>query len=109
MKKIVIRAALSVCFLAGLGLPAFAQNYGEITGTVTDRSSAVITGATVTVTNAATNVARSVQTNNAGSYSLPFLVPGVYNMQAMQPGFKVITRPGVQVAGRRCRPNRLHD
>lgn len=97
MKSTVFQAAVSVCFLAGSGLPTFAQNYGEITGTVTDPSSAVIIGATVSVTNAATNVARSVQTNSAGSYSLPFLVPGVYNVQVMQPGFKVVTRPTVQL------------
>lgn len=97
MKRTVIQAAVLVCFLVVFGAPIFAQNYGEITGTITDPSSAVIIGATVTVTNAATNIARSVQTNSAGSYSLPFLVPGVYNVQAMQAGFKVVTRPSVQL------------
>ena len=85
MKSTVFQAAVSACFLAASGLPIFAQNYGEVTGTITDPSGAVIIGATVTVTNAATNVARNVQTNNAGSYSLPFLVLGVHNVQAMQP------------------------
>jgi hypothetical protein len=39
---------------------------GEITGTVTDSTGAVVPGATVTVTNLTTNARRSVQTNTAG-------------------------------------------
>jgi len=78
-------------------LPLQAQNYGEMTGTVTDPTGAVINGANVTATNTATGLARSVVTNSSGSYSLPFLVPGVYNIQAEQPGFKVVSRPNIQL------------
>ena len=93
----VLRASLSACLLSALALPLGAQNYGEITGTVSDPSGAVISGATVRATNTATGVGRTVVTNSTGSYSLPFLVPGVYNVQAEQPGFKVMSRPNVEL------------
>jgi hypothetical protein len=52
-----------LCGLLVAALPLCAQNYGEINGTVSDPTGAVIAGATVTVTNTATNIARTVQTN----------------------------------------------
>src|ERR1044071_4863355 len=83
--------------LVAAALPLFAQNYGEISGRVTDPSGAVIVGATVTATNTATNIARSAETNASGNYTLPFLAPGVYDIQADQPGFKGVRREGVQL------------
>ncbi len=50
---------------------ALAQTSGEITGEVKDPSGAVMPNASVTVTNTATNVARSTVTNSSGVYSFP--------------------------------------
>jgi hypothetical protein len=72
-----------------------AQTFGEITGTVTDSSGAVVSGATVTVTNVATSVDRRVTTNDVGNYTVPFLNPGVYNITAQLSGFKAATRSGL--------------
>src|SRR5438477_484803 len=83
--------------LAVAALSLFAQNYGEINGRVTDPSGAVMVGATVTATNTATNIARSAETNTSGNYTLPFLAPGVYTVQADQAGFKRVRREGVQL------------
>ena len=52
-----------------MSLPVSAQTYGEITGTVADTTGAVVAGATVTVTNTATNQTRVVETNEVGNYS----------------------------------------
>ena len=50
-----------------LGCVLFAQTYqGRILGSVTDPSGAVISGATVTITNTATGVARNLSTNAGG-------------------------------------------
>src|SRR5438128_2473298 len=76
-------------------LPLYSQNFGEVNGTVTDPSGGVVANATVTVVNTATNSARAVQTNATGNYNAPFLVPGVYQVQAELPGFKVASRTGV--------------
>ena len=57
-----VRAA--VCLM--LGLPAFGQTFGEITGAVRDTTGAVVPGVTVTITNASTNATRSTVSNDAG-------------------------------------------
>jgi hypothetical protein len=83
--------------LATLGaVPLLAQN-AEITGTVSDQTGSVIPGATVTVTNPATNQERSVETSATGSYTVPFLAPGVYNVRAEQDGFSTATRTAVEL------------
>ncbi len=97
MKQESIRRFARCLLLMSLAaLPLFAQN-AEITGTVSDQSGAVIPGASVTVTNAATNVTRQVETTSAGSYTVPFLAPGLYSVRAEQEGFSTATRNGVEL------------
>ncbi|PWU06952.1 MAG: hypothetical protein C5B51_11120, partial [Terriglobia bacterium] len=95
MKRILRLLSAALAITAALSLHG--QNFGEINGTVSDSSGAVIAGATVTVTNRATNSARSVTTNAAGNYTVPFLVPGAYNVQAEQTGFKLTSRTDVDL------------
>jgi hypothetical protein len=83
-----ILAALGI-----LAIPVFAQTYGEITGTVSDQSGAVIGGAEVTITNLATNQVRQVTTSEAGTYTAPFMVPGRYRLEAKSQGFKSAVAP----------------
>ncbi len=84
--------------LLGLALAiAFAQTAGQITGVVTDPSGALVPNATITVTNTATNAARTTQTNAAGLYAFPDLVPGIYDVKAVMAGFDTTTKAGVEV------------
>ena len=53
---------------------------GTISGTVTDSTGAVITGARVTVTNQRTNDARTVTSNAAGLFDVPNLITGEYTV-----------------------------
>lgn len=77
---------------------AFAQDpRGALRGRVTDASSAVIPGATVSAENTATGVRAFAQSNTDGMYSIPFLLPGVYKVTAELSGFSTWSRPGVQV------------
>jgi hypothetical protein len=88
----------SVSLLTALILacvPLAAQNFGEFTGTVADPSGAVIAGASITVTNEATGVARTAETNEAGSYTVPFLNPGVYTITAESEGFRSARTAGL--------------
>jgi hypothetical protein len=78
-----------------VSLRLHAQNFGEITGTISDSSGAVVTRATVTATNSSTNQKRTVTANETGNYSLPFLSPGSYDVRAESAGFKVATRSGL--------------
>ncbi len=70
---------------------------GEITGTVTDASGAVVGGATVTVTNPGTNASRQVKTNTAGVYDLPALTPGRYNLKVEMTGFTTQVRSDIDL------------
>jgi len=68
---------------------AWAQstNTGTVAGSVTDPSGAVVAGATVTLTDTSTNVARSTTTNAAGRYTLVDVNPGTYNFAVTKAGF----------------------
>ncbi|HEV8593201.1 MAG TPA: carboxypeptidase-like regulatory domain-containing protein, partial [Pyrinomonadaceae bacterium] len=70
---------------------------GTVTGTVTDPNGANVAGATVVVKNTQTNIATTVTTNGDGAYTVPFLVPGTYNVTATADGFKTSTRENVEV------------
>lgn len=78
--------------LAAFSPTAFGQEFrGTITGTVTDPNGAVVAGASITIKNSETNVAVTVTTNEAGSYTAPLLQPGVYVVTATSSGFKTST------------------
>ena len=67
---------------------ARSQVTATISGTVQDPAGAVIQGAQVTLVNDATGDKRTVQTNGAGLYAFPSLVPGSYSLTASARGFK---------------------
>ena len=69
--------------------PADAQTTGSIEGQVTDKTGAVIPGATVLVKGAAE---RSLTTNENGAYSATGLAPGSYNVRVTTPGFAPFER-----------------
>lgn len=70
---------------------------GTITGTVADPNGAVAVGATVVVKNKGTNLSTTVTTNGEGSYTVPFLVPGVYDVTVTASGFKTTSRENIEV------------
>src|SRR5579864_6076115 len=76
---------------------AVAQTFGEITGEVRDQSGAVVPAVPVTVTNTGTNVARTTNTNAAGVYSFPDLVPANYQVRVEAPGFQPMLRTGIDL------------
>ena len=73
--------------------PSFAQTTvgtGSIVGTVSDPSGAVISGANVTITNAATGQVVVLVTNSAGSFNSGALIPGNYKTRISANGFRSI-------------------
>ena len=78
---------------------AMAQNAnsGEIRGTVTDPSGAVLPGATVTILNVDTGVSRDVTTNQDGIYDAVSILPGNYKITFVAHGFNSFVRDGVTV------------
>jgi hypothetical protein len=79
-----------LCFLAIGTLPAFGQGQstGAVSGTVTDKSQAVVPGATITLTNLATGASRTTKSNDSGRYFFPFVGPGTYDIKVVKQGFK---------------------
>jgi len=71
----------------------FAQrDFGAITGTVTDSSDSVVTGAKIAIIEQATGVRSTVESDSSGTYIRTLLKPGVYTIEVEAPGF----RKGVQ-------------
>jgi hypothetical protein len=76
---------------------AYAQATAAINGRVTDQAGAVLPGANVTVTNAATGVSRETVANAEGLYTVPALTAGTYNVKAQLTGFTAFVRNNVEL------------
>jgi hypothetical protein len=87
-------AALLLLALAGFETNAQTV-VGRISGTVRDASGAVVPGATVTVTNVATNLERTVKTDDEGFYTVTNLPVGTYVVSVEQSGFKKAVQTGI--------------
>jgi outer membrane receptor protein involved in Fe transport len=88
MRKSVF-SIISLALLFILTNAIFAQQpTATLTGVVTDPNGAVIPGATVTVTNKATNLTRTVTTNNEGVYVIVNLPVGNYTVNFNSPNFQ---------------------
>jgi len=61
---------------------------GALGGRVTDQSGAVVPGASVIVQSLTTGVSQSGETNHAGLYRFPVLMPGTYSVMASRKGFR---------------------
>jgi hypothetical protein len=73
--------------LFAFGLIAQTTTSGDVAGTVTDPSGAVVPNAPVTLVNDATGQTINVTTNNSGFYRASSLKPGAYTVAATVQGF----------------------
>jgi len=93
-----MRARIILAFVLLAALSLSAQTFrGTILGTVTDPSGAVVAGAKVTVKNVATGLERTTDTSADGSYALPELPIGTYDVTVVQTGFQTFVAKGVAV------------
>lgn len=63
---------------------------GSVVGAVSDPSGAIITGAQITITNAATGQVVELTTNSSGSFNSGALVPGNYKTLVSAKGFRSV-------------------
>src|SRR5580698_8888709 len=75
-----------------------ATNSGTIVGAVTDSSGALITGATITITDPATKSSRTTTSNRQGQYIVPDVPPGVYDIKTTKTGFSTDEIPALTVS-----------
>jgi hypothetical protein len=79
---------------------AFAQgSAGSLSGSVVDPKGAVVSGATVTVKNIATNQESTTETSSEGTFAVPSLAAGIYTATINASGFKqaVVTEIKIDV------------
>lgn len=79
------------------------SSFGTIKGVVSDASEAAVPGATVTITNTRTSVARQVTTNESGLYQVGSLIPGFYTIKAEKQDFKSPRCPNLNCGSTRWR------
>jgi hypothetical protein len=79
------------------GIVLAQETRGSIRGVVTDNSGALVSNASVKVTNVGTNVSTNVTTTSEGTYFVPNLPPGVYKVTVEQQGFRTAIRENVRV------------
>ncbi len=91
---------LALAFLSVPGVRA-QQTLGGITGTVTDTSGAVVSGATVTLLGDETKLSRTQSTSSTGSYSFVNLPIGTYTLTFTQQGFETQNVPSIAVQANR--------
>jgi carboxypeptidase family protein len=95
-KRLLVVTLLSAASL-------FAQN-AELSGVIRDPAGLVVPGARVVVQSADTAATRTVSSNQQGEYSVPALLPGLYNITIEATGFKTIHQNGVKAeVGQRAR------
>ena len=90
-------ALLAIVFLLFSATSHAQSVYGSVFGTVTDKTGAVVSGASVTVTDEAKGTVETATTNGAGEYTVSHLVPDVYDIKITVKGFKTSVTKGVQV------------
>jgi len=86
--KTFLIALIVLCLLNLGSINALAQAVsGDLVGTITDSSGAVIPNAAVSIENTATGFKATTTSNAQGEYSFKNLVPGNYNITATAKGY----------------------
>jgi hypothetical protein len=87
----VLCAVFSLCPLI------YGQANGSISGTVSDKSGSVISGATVEITSQGTGMTREVKTDDSGHYLAPLLPVAFYTIQVKSQGFRTTEQKDIRL------------
>jgi Carboxypeptidase regulatory-like domain/TonB dependent receptor len=82
------RLSLFVALLTFFATVAQAQFKGGIQGTLTDSAGAIVSGASITLTNTETNQSQQTIASDEGFYRFTSLAPGIYTISVEQQAFK---------------------
>ncbi|HKX29014.1 MAG TPA: carboxypeptidase regulatory-like domain-containing protein, partial [Blastocatellia bacterium] len=70
---------------------------GSVVGVVKESGGSVVPGASVTVTNRATGAQRTVTSSGSGDFSIPGLLPAVYDLKVEKTGFRAYLVEGLEL------------
>jgi hypothetical protein len=75
---------------------------GMIVGQVTDSAGSVLPNASITAVREGSAQTYTDQANSGGNFTIPYVLPGTYNITVEAPGFKKAVREGVilEVSGK---------
>jgi Carboxypeptidase regulatory-like domain len=93
-RTILVFLSLLVAVLLFAGQALGQGTTSRLTGTVVDSSGAAVPGATVALTNEATNVSFTTQTGNSGAYAFDLIPAGTYQVAIEKSGFKKFITTG---------------
>jgi hypothetical protein len=98
-EKVLWFVLLATALMCGRTRIAQAQAiYGTIYGTVTDTTGAAISNATIRVTDESKGTSVQVTSNPSGEYTVPNLIPDVYDVKASATGFSAVEHRGIQLS-----------
>ncbi|MDR3738576.1 MAG: carboxypeptidase regulatory-like domain-containing protein [Terracidiphilus sp.] len=69
----------------------------QLSGTVSDATGAIVTGASVKLTNVGTGVSNDAVTNASGVYTFSFVAPGAYSLVVSANGFSTAKETGINL------------
>src|SRR4030081_597788 len=93
-KALLVAVLCSVFSLCPL---LYGQANGSLSGTVTDKTGSVISGATVKITSQGTGITREVKTDGSGHYLAPLLPVGIYTIRVESQGFQTTEQKDVRL------------
>src|SRR5579871_276000 len=101
--KTLFGRIMGVSLVALFSLFAFAANTGDISGTITDNSGAIVAHAKVTIKSLSTGAIREVITNEFGQFSAPQMELGDYEIKVEAQGFKAFSEKATVRSGENTR------
>ncbi len=94
MKRKVVAWSFAIVLGILMAFSAIGTTYGQVTaslsGTVADPTGAMVSGAIIEVKNSATGAEFRATSSGSGSYTVPSLGAGTYNVVVSAPGFKQV-------------------
>src|SRR5216684_3200920 len=98
LSKRVVLVVVALCCLFALTPSAlYSQTAGTVVGLVIDSSGGAVAGATITLTDKATNTPRTATSNEAGRYVFANVSPGIYDIRVTMKGFRQSAVAGQEV------------
>jgi hypothetical protein len=87
MRRVAFAASLAVVIISSPSLGYAQVTTGQVNGTVTDSTGAIVIGASVAITNTATGIVYRAMTDSLGAYHVANLPPGSYTMEVAKTAF----------------------